>query len=183
MSETQSFSPMQQLKRALYAMRNGALADSLRRAGCPYRLIFGVNLPQLTEIATRFGPSESLAMELWRDNALRESALLAPMLFPADKLTPALARERIAVLQWSEDADILCFKLLRHTSFARQLAAELVQSPLQLRRYTGLRLYFNILASCPHEALEAARGELSRHDALSALASMLETEALFLCGE
>ncbi len=40
-----------EIKQRLYAMRNGVIADSLRNAGSPYRSIFGLNLPQLTEIA------------------------------------------------------------------------------------------------------------------------------------
>lgn len=177
------FSTMQQLKRSLYAMRNGAVADSIRKAGCPYRLIFGVNLPQLNEIAGRFGPSAELAEALWADTSLRESALLAPMLFPAADLTIEKARELAAAVRWSEDADILCFKLLRNTDFAPQLAAELAAADAPLQRYAGLRLFFNIVSSRPAEALAAARAELKRPDALSTLASMLAEEATFLLGE
>ena len=68
------FNIMQQVKRSLFAMRNGVVADSLRKAGCPHRIVFGVNLPQLNEIAAKYGPSEELAEALWADTALRESA-------------------------------------------------------------------------------------------------------------
>ncbi len=45
-----SYSRMQEMKRAIYAMRNGVVADALRSARSPYRFIMGVNLPQLKEI-------------------------------------------------------------------------------------------------------------------------------------
>lgn len=183
MSEPAEFSPMQRLKRALYAMRNGIVADTLRRGGCPYRLIFGVNLPQLTEIASQFGPSAPLAAELAADTSLRESALLSFMLLPVDTLTIDDARRLVARVRWSEDADILCFKLLRHTPFAATLAAELSLSEAPLDRYTALRLYFSLLADHAPQALEAARREAARPDAIAGLAGMLEQEALFFIGD
>lgn len=177
------YSPLQLVKRRLFAMRNGVVADSLRRAGCPRRIVFGVNLPQLVEIAAEFAPSEELAKQLWDDEALRESFLLAPMLFPVDKLTLDFARALCDKIKWHEDADILCFKLLRKAEFAPVLASELCMSAEPLKRYTGLRLWFNIVGSHPREALNAARHELDRPDCLSTLASMLQEEASFLCGE
>lgn len=182
---------MQQLKRSLFAMRNGVVADTLRKAGCPHRIVFGLNLPQLTNIAKEYGPSEELAEALWSDTALRESALLAPMLYPREKLTIEKARKLCHSVMWYEDADILCFKLLRDTEFAPRLAAELAACEVsRMVRYTGLRLYMTMLsiispdraADTPfvREAFEAACVELGRPDSLSSLASMIKEEAKFL---
>lgn len=55
-----TFNKMQLLKRRFFAMRNGAVADSLRRQGADYRIIFGLNLPQLVDIAREFGPTSIL---------------------------------------------------------------------------------------------------------------------------
>lgn len=170
------------LRQEIYVMRNGILADSLRQSGCPYRLIFGLNLPQLTEIATRTGRRADLAMELWRDTSLREAALMAPMLYPPEELTMEFARERAAAVRWTEDADILCFKLLRHAPFAAQLAEELCDADAALSRYTGLRLLFCTVGQYPAKALKAAERELARSEPLSTLAAMLRQEAEFLLG-
>lgn len=170
------------LRQEIYVMRNGILADSLRQSRCPYRLIFGLNLPQLTEIATRTGRRADLAMELWRDTSLREAALMAPMLYPPEELTMEFARERAAAVRWTEDADILCFKLLRHAPFAAQLAEELCDADAALSRYTGLRLLFCTVGQYPAEALKAAERELARPEPLSTLAAMLRQEAEFLLG-
>ncbi|MDO4319892.1 MAG: hypothetical protein Q4C34_04885 [Bacteroidales bacterium] len=168
------------LRRNIYVMRNGIVADSLRRGGCPYRLIYGVNLPQLTEIARETGVSAELAALLRRDKDLREASLMAAMLYPVEELTYDEALEWAREARWSEDADILCFKLLRHTAFADRLAADLCADADRLRRYTGLRLWFNIVSQHPARALAAAETELARPDALSQLASMLAEEARFL---
>lgn len=177
------FNRMQRLKRSLYAMRNGVVADSLRKAGCPHRIVFGLNLPQLNEIASQYGPDEALAEELWKDTALRESALLAPMLYPLDKLTFDHAWRLAVGTMWHEDADILCFKLLRHAPFASELAEKLAAcDQSRMCRYTGLRLYFSLVSREPRKALAAAQAELQRPDALTALASMLAEEAGFILG-
>ena len=55
------FNKMQEVKHRLYAMRNGAVADYMRRMGAPYKIIFGVNLPHLSEIASETVPSQELA--------------------------------------------------------------------------------------------------------------------------
>ena len=176
-------STMQMVKRRLFAMRNGVVADSLRRAGCPYRIIFGVNVPQLGEIAAEFGPSAELAESLWADEAMRESFVLATMLYPVDRLTIEHARALVDRARWSEDADMLCFKLFKRTAFATQLAAELTAAADRLHRYAGLRLYFNIVSTHAAEALRAAEAEAARPDALTGLAAMLAEEARFILGE
>lgn len=171
------------LRRRLYEMKNGIVADTLRVGGCPYRMIWGLNLPQLAEIASSVGPSATLAEEMWNDSTLREAHLLGPLLYPADNLDISTARRWLQGIRWPEDADILCFKLLRKTPFARELAGELAGSDEPLSRYIALRLYFNIVASCPEEAKAAAETELRRDKPLSTLAGMLVEEAKFILGE
>ena len=43
---------LQQIKSRFMAMRNGIVADALRKGGMPHKVIFGLNVPQLSEIAT-----------------------------------------------------------------------------------------------------------------------------------
>lgn len=172
---------MQQIKRSLFAMRNGVVADTLRRAGCPHKFIFGVNLPQLNEIAAQFGQSADLATALWADRNPRESRLLATLMMPAESVDEGLARKMADEVIWQEEADMLCFKLLRGKPFAASLAAELCadgRPPLQ--RYTGLRLYFNLVGTHAAEAAAAAKAELKRPDAIRGLAAMLAEEAAFI---
>lgn len=165
-------------------MRNGVVADTLRNAGCPHRIIFGLNLPQLNEIAAEYGEDRELSEALRADTALRESALLAPMLYPRAELTLKSARDMAAGVLWHEDADILCFKLLRHAPFAAALAEELCgRDDDRMARYTGLRLFFTIISQHAAAAARAAGRELARPDAISTLASMLREEAEFLLGD
>ncbi len=125
---------IQNIRKRLYAMRNGALADSLRAAGMPYRMIFGLNLPQLTAIARDFTRDARLATELWNSGSTRECMLLAPMLYPVEEVDDTMARKWISEVPTPEVADILCMKLLRYYSGAYQLAVSLLGSESDMVR-------------------------------------------------
>lgn len=139
------FNPMQTIKRGFFAMRNGITADVLRRAGSPFPMIFGLNMPQLMEIASAHGHDIDLARQLREDRRTRESQLLAPMLFPPRELEPAEAMGWVEKLpEATEVADVLCHKLLRHVSYAADLARELGACERAFTRYTALRLAVNL---------------------------------------
>lgn len=153
------FNEMQRLKRRFFSMRNGIVADTLRRSGLGYRMIFGLNLPQIADIAREIGPSAELARELWADTRTRESLLLAPMIMPREVLTEAEAREWFEAASTPEVADVLCHRLLRHLPWARGLAMEHVGSGVDMERYTAFRLLFNLLPAGAEEIMPLAKAE------------------------
>ena len=77
---------IKEIRQQFYTFRNGIIADTLRKAGDPHRIIFGLNLPQITDIARLIGLDASLARELWADTSCREAQLLAPMIMPSDAI-------------------------------------------------------------------------------------------------
>ncbi|MDE6309904.1 MAG: DNA alkylation repair protein [Muribaculaceae bacterium] len=166
--ETTQFNDMQRIKRRFFAMRNGALADQLRRAGAPYRIIFGLNLPQLTEIAADTPQSASLAERLWANRTTRESLLLAPMLYPMGAMQPATAMRWALTADTPEVVDVLCHKLLRRLDFCFDIADELWQAPAPINRYAALRLMLNRFPQQIDSLVERARQEAERHDTLTA---------------
>lgn len=103
---------MQTIKRRFFALRNGVVADTMRRAGAPYRVVFGLTLPQVAEIASQHGKDADMARRLWRDRSTRESLLLAPMLMPAEALSPEEAMDWVSTAVSTEVLDVLCLKLL-----------------------------------------------------------------------
>lgn len=141
------YNEMQLLKRRLYAMRNGVVADALRKAGSPYKMIFGVNLPQIAEIACDFAPNEELAEKAWHDDSTRESMLIAPMLFPIDEFWDSDAVRWIDSGKSYEAIDVLCLKLLRKEPYAIDLALRLIEDNDTMRKYAGMRLICNLAPS------------------------------------
>lgn len=179
------YNPIQTVKRRLFAMRNGVIADVLRRSGSPFRIIFGVNLPQLVDIAKETGMSEELALALWHDTATRESMLLAPLIYPRENLGKEAARKWIAEVPAPEVADILCHRLLRHQPYAAELALEVIneESATDLEHYTALRLSFNIIRDDSDVCETIARTELKRDCPLTRnVAAALLEELEFLNG-
>lgn len=162
------FNKLQSLKRRLFAMRNGVVADSLRRGGAPYRIIFGVNLPQLQEIASGVGPDTELAAQLWRNSTTRESMLIAPMLFSPADVGRHDAERMAAEALTPEVADVLCHKLLRHLPYAFEMALALMDSANPMQRYCALRILWHYIPAQNAILEPIARTELDRREALTA---------------
>lgn len=115
-------------RQLFFAMRNGIVADAFRKAADPHRMVFGLQITQLSDIARRIGmPDHDLATQLWNERDCRESRLLACWLFDTaaleadDKLAMALACD----VQSREEADILVFRQLRRLSTAPRLLQSL----------------------------------------------------------
>jgi hypothetical protein len=152
------FSAMQKVKRRFFAMRNGDLAQQMAERGARYRINFGLNLPQISEIARDFQPGGVEATELpsgfsmadfarrLRDNTTtRESMLIAPMLFPVEELTLEEAYSWAQSAATPEVADILCMKLLRNFAEAPRLVEMLLADEAPIAHYCALRLVLNLL--------------------------------------
>lgn len=184
--ENQDFNSMQILKRRFFAMRNGLLADQLRRAGSPFRIIFGLNVIQIKEIAADYGHDASMAAKLWANATTRESMLMAPMLWRSEDFT---ADELVALCGSSphaEVSDMLCHRLLRGRCDAPAIVDKLAASELPLMRYTALRLALAMLGDgmAAERAAELAANELAANEPLTrALAMMLKDSAEFLLEE
>lgn len=158
---TPSFSLMQAVKRRFFAMRNGDLAAQMARGGINYRINFGLNLPQITEIAqaARSGrlpdnahipdneERRELARLLWENDTTRESRLIAPMLYDADDLNADLASGLLRGVTTTEEADVLCHRLLRRYPAAEKLALEILadSGASEMQRYGALRLLMNLM--------------------------------------
>ena len=57
---------------------NGVISSSMREKGMNYRLIFGVPLPEIKLIATRYRQDAELAQALWNED-IREFKILATL--------------------------------------------------------------------------------------------------------
>lgn len=135
---------LKQIKHQFMTYRNGIISDTLRKAGMPYGIIFGLQLPQLSAIAHTLPLSMELACQLWADSNVRESRLLACYLFPVNEITEPQALELGESVQTKEEADILCFRLLRRLPFAETLSLKLTANESALISYCGEALRRNL---------------------------------------
>ena len=144
----------QEVKKQFFALRNGALGDLLRKqCADPHHVIFGLNLPQLKQVAAMAGKDAELAAQLWANPECRESRLLAPMVCPDEAADEQWCRQ----VRCPEEADVLCHALMRHRPDAVRIAAELADLPDELMHYCALRLMLNVASSWRDEALVLAQ--------------------------
>lgn len=106
---------LQEIKKEFFALRNGVTASQLKSAhATPCPQVFGLNIPQISEMARRMGTDSAMAAALWADRGVRESRLLALYimgLFPPPPTEDALALA--SDVQSPEEADVLAFKVLK----------------------------------------------------------------------
>lgn len=147
------YNEMQQVKRRFFAMRNGVIADVMRKSGNGTQIVFGLNLPQIKEIAADFGHNPSLASALWSDARCRESGMLAPYLWDASDFTSVdTLVAAVDAAPSFEAIDILCLALLRSHPLVADLFDTLVErSSGDFQLYTSMRL---ALGRCDFEAME-----------------------------
>lgn len=137
---------LKEIKHLFMAYRNGIVADALRQAGMPYEIIFGLQIPQLGDIARRAGKDDNLASALWNDRKVRESRLLACWLFDERSIDMDRALQLANDVRTNEEADILCFRLLRKLDFAPEVALRLFADGRPAVQYCGKALQRNLEA-------------------------------------
>lgn len=112
---------------------DGAVAASMREKGLQYRIIWGVSILHLQEMAKEIGGDADLARELWKEDC-RECRILATMIMPSKAMTPEEADSWTSTLTTKETAEWLAFNLIRHLPFARQWAEKRSSSDNTLQR-------------------------------------------------
>lgn len=134
---TQDNKALAEVRHSFMIYRNGAVADTLRQAGWPHRLIYGLNVPQLKEIAAALQDgAPALAETLWRDRDCRESRLLACHLLP-HSLNTSEALGLCRDLLTREEADMLAFRCLRHNPDAAAIEAALSADDSPMMQYAA----------------------------------------------
>ena len=142
MADTTQAGIMARIRKEFFALRNGMIADTLRKGGLEQKYIFGLQLPQIKSIADRYRPegkdeAAAMARALWNDRNCREARLMACHLMPPAILDEGEGAEWAADAATREEADILAFRLLRYLPSAAKLAKDLEASDDTLRRYTA----------------------------------------------
>ena len=120
---------LQSIKKVFFVFRNGIVADTLRKAGMPHKVIFGLQIPQIAAIAKDLTPSSELAEALWNDSEVRESRILATYLFPVDEMSLEKATWLLGSVRTPEESDMLAFRLLKRLPFASEILKEAEKDP------------------------------------------------------
>lgn len=150
------------IKSALRRFMNGDLAAQLRQRDMEYRLIFGIEIPRLRELAATLHADhpdatddewQQLAQALWTED-IRECRLMALLLMPADRFSPMLCDVWLQGILGKGDnsveaavelIDSLCMYLLRTQPYASDKAFAWIAAEPVLQQYAGYRLLTHLL--------------------------------------
>lgn len=104
---------------------NGVASGSMREKGMAYKLIFGVPLPELKQIAAAYEPCAELAAALWKED-IREFKILASMLQPAGDFPIEEARRWVREIPYPEIAEQCSRNLFARLPYAGEFLRELI---------------------------------------------------------
>lgn len=135
-----------EIKRSFRLMMNGVASSSMRAKGVNYNINWGASLPMLKDKAKSIGCNYELAQELWKDN-VRECKIIAILIMPHERMTPALAELWMEQTQTHEIAEMSAFYLFRHLDFAMPIALKWISSDKELHQYCGYNILTRLFSS------------------------------------
>ena len=153
-----------EIKQQFMLMKNGVVSDSMKAVGLPHRIIWGLNMPQLREIAERYDRSKELFDALWGDVATRESVIMAPMLLPYDAISADEVIRLIDEAPTPEALDSLTFNALRHRQDVWDIIGGMEGAESLNRRYATMRLLARVVRENLSRAKAIAEREAALHD-------------------
>ena len=126
----------QLIKRDFRSLMNGTAAASLREKGLHYRLIFGVEWPQLMRLSAEIGKDHDLAQALWKED-IRECRLLAGLIQPVETFSLELADVWIETMHYPEEAQYTVLSLFQHLPHVSEAAFNWIARSEEMYRLCG----------------------------------------------
>ena len=127
---------LQLIKRDFRSLMNGTAAASLREKGLHYRLIFGVEWPQLMRLSAEIGKDHDLAQALWKED-IRECRLLAGLIQPVETFSLELADVWIETMHYPEEAQYTVLSLFQHLPHVSEAAFQWIARSEEMYRLCG----------------------------------------------
>lgn len=114
---------IKEIKAQFRLYMNGVVSQSMREKGLDYKLNFGIELPRIKEIASKFEKNHDVAQALWKEN-IRECKIMAGLLQPVDTFYPEIADIWVEDIRYPELAEITTMTLFQHLPYASEKAFE-----------------------------------------------------------
>lgn len=127
---------IKEIKLELRSVMNGVASAQMRGAGMPYKLIFGVELPRLQELARQYRPDRRLAQALWNE-AARECKILALLLMPPAECPAEVADIWVEEMPTAELAQVGSLCLFSDLRDAADTAFRWIASGHPMRELCG----------------------------------------------
>jgi len=154
------------IKSIVMHMANGEVADNLRRAGITYKVIFGVTVPELKEIALPYKGDHDLALELYGED-VREFKILASVIADPQRLTGEQIDTWASDFTNPEIVEQVCGNLFWKSEYALSRSIEWCLSTDELMRKAGLLII-------AHKASDTTIGESILEPYIGIVENMVE---------
>jgi hypothetical protein len=120
-------------------LRNGDIADAMKRTGIEYKMNWGVSLVILRQMAKEFQPDHLLALKLW-NKQWRETYILATLLDQPQEVSEEQMDFWTKTFESVEIAEIASTHLCVKSKFAFIKALEWCRGKKHLVSFTGIHL-------------------------------------------
>ncbi|MGL5014734.1 MAG: DNA alkylation repair protein [Bacteroidales bacterium] len=127
---------VRELKKRFRLAMNGVTSSYMREKGINYKLNFGVSLPTIKQIAQKYTGDQELADRLLTEN-VRESLIVATLIYPLDAVTPAKATEMASKIEHLEIAEQFSMNIFCKLPQAEALVMEWLDSDIKMVRIVG----------------------------------------------
>ena len=127
---------VRQIKQSFRLLMNGVASRSMREKGVDYKINWGVSLPDLQQLASKYEKNYDLAIALWKED-IRECKILATMLMPADQMPIEVVDIWMEQTNSQEMVEMAAFNLFQHLEYAPVLAYQWMAASDELRQMAG----------------------------------------------
>ena len=134
---------IKEIRKKIRLSMNGVVSDTMKSYGLIYKQNFGVEIPQLRQMASKYSLNHDLAQRLWALK-IRETMILATLLEPAETFSEVNAEEWIKDIDNIELAEQTCMNLFSKLSFAKSWGKKLIFSDDEWVQITGYMLITRI---------------------------------------
>lgn len=124
------------IKKEFRANMNGIASAEMRKAGMPYHVVWGIELPRLRDIAAEFRPDRRLGQRLWNED-VRESQLIGILLTPREEFLPEVADIWVNEARTQESVSLIAMELVSPQAWASEMAFRWIASGKSLSALCG----------------------------------------------
>lgn len=125
------------IKRNIYLRKNGVVSESIESKGIRYAKNYGVSMPDLKQMSQIFPHEATLAQRLWEER-IRETMLLATILYPSEMMDLSKARLWMKDINNIELAEQAARNLFSKAPDAEAMIAAWIQSDDSWQQSTAL---------------------------------------------
>lgn len=164
---------IREIRKRLRLVMNGVISTSMREKGMNYKIIFGVPIPELRQIAQEYTGkvSPELAETMWQED-VRELKILATLLYPKEAFTHDKVEEWVSTIPYLEIAEQLSRNLLSKIEEPDEAAIHLLYNRKDsYARTVAFLIFVNLFIS--GVKIEAAHFNLFWVEAVRTLTSRL----------